>query len=328
MNQLDIVAIGDIVTDAFIKLNDAEVKDCIDHHRQELCISFGDKVPFDFVKVVPGVGNCANAAVAASRLGLQAGLVSHVGDDQFGQGDIAAMKADHVNTDYIEVQKGKKSNYHYVLWYGVERTILVKPEPYDYTWPDIQPAPRWIYLTSLGTNTENYHKQITRYLLDNPQVKLAFQPGTFQIKMGIESLRDIYARSEVFFCNVEEAQRILNTEVEDVKTLMSMIAQLGPKNVVITNGIKGAYAFDGTNNLFIPVYPHEPFERTGAGDAFSSTVTSALALDKTLAEAMTWGPINAMSVTQKIGAQEGLITQEKLLELLSKAPADYKITQI
>src|SRR4051812_37230302 len=110
-NKLDFLAIGDIVTDAFIKLSDAEVKECINHDRQELCISFGDKVPFDFVKVVAGVGNCANAAVSASRLGLSAGLVSHIGDDRYGEEDLEVMRKDHVATDYIEIQKGKKSNY-------------------------------------------------------------------------------------------------------------------------------------------------------------------------------------------------------------------------
>jgi sugar/nucleoside kinase (ribokinase family) len=84
-SHIDFLAIGDIVTDAFIKLSEAEVKECIDHERQELCISFGDKVPYDFVKVVKGVGNCANAAVAAARLGLKAGLVSNVGADQYGK---------------------------------------------------------------------------------------------------------------------------------------------------------------------------------------------------------------------------------------------------
>jgi hypothetical protein len=31
-----------------------------------------------------------------------------------------------------------------------------------------------------------------------------------------------------------------------------------------------------------------------------------------------------MSVVQYVGAQEGLLTQEKLLEYLANAPADYK----
>ena len=38
------------------------------------------------------------------------------------------------------------------------------------------------------------------------------------------------------------------------------------------------------------------------------------------AEALTWGPVNSMSVVQGIGAQKGLLTREALLSYLEKAP--------
>ena len=69
--------------------------------------------------------------------------------------------------------------------------------------------------------------------------------------------------------------------------------------------------------------PAPPVDRTGAGDSFSSTFTSALALGKDIQTALSWGPINSMSVVQHIGAQKGLLTQEKLLEYLAKAPEEY-----
>jgi ribokinase len=103
---------------------------------------------------------------------------------------------------------------------------------------------------------------------------------------------------------------------------------LGPKNIVLTDGINGAYAYDGTHAWFMPIYPHTPFERTGAGDAYASTIVSALALGKTLEDALRWAPINSMSVVQQVGAQKGLLTRQKLEEYLSKAPEDYKIKQI
>ena len=78
----------------------------------------------------------------------------------------------------------------------------------------------------------------------------------------------------------------------------------------------------------MPIYPHTPFERTGAGDAFASTIVSALALGKNLLEALPWGPINSMSVVQEIGAQKGLLTLEKLEEYLKNAPADYKLRKL
>jgi sugar/nucleoside kinase (ribokinase family) len=143
------------------------------------------------------------------------------------------------------------------------------------------------------------------------------------MKMGVDALRALYKRTTIFFCNKEEAMRILKTPETDLKTLMKMLADLGPKIVVITDGIKGAYAFDGTDTWFMPVYPQDPYERTGAGDAFASSVTAALALGLPLYEALRWGPANSAGVIQKIGAQEGLQTRKELEKMLERAPADY-----
>jgi sugar/nucleoside kinase (ribokinase family) len=101
--------------------------------------------------------------------------------------------------------------------------------------------------------------------------------------------------------------------------------KLGPKIPVITDGPNGAYAFDGQKTWFHPIYPDPapPVDRTGAGDSFASTLTSALALGLPLEQAMSWGPVNSMSVVQKIGAQEGLLPREKLEEFLRNAPENY-----
>lgn len=326
----EFIAIGDSVVDAFIRLKQAEVIDSINHATRELCITFGDKVPYEFVKVVPGVGNSANAAVSAARLGLTTAFITDIGGDQNGKDCLNVFRENNVSIKYITIHKDQETNYHYVLWYGDERTILVKHQQYPYKLPTISPAPKWIYLSSLGENSLDYHGQISNYLMEHPEVKLAFQPGTYQMKFGVSALKDIYTRSEIFFCNLEESQRILNTEEKDIKKLLQGVAHLGPKKVVITDGPKGAYAYDGTTFWFMPLYPDPkpPLQRTGAGDAFSSAVTVALAKGKSLEEALTWGPVNSMSVVQHIGAREGLLTEEKLLKYLRIASPDYKPKKI
>ena len=78
----------------------------------------------------------------------------------------------------------------------------------------------------------------------------------------------------------------------------------------------------------MPIYPHKPIERTGAGDAYASTLVSVLASGKNLEEALRWAGINSMSVTQYVGAQRGLLSREKIEEYLAKAPVDYKPSKI
>jgi ribokinase len=288
---------------------------------------FGDKLPFESVTVVKAVGNAPNAAVAAARLGLESALVANLGADQNGKDCLATLQHDRVITTHVRVHKGKPTNYHFVLWYDVDRTILVNHVDYDYKMPAV-PAPKWIYLTSLGASTFDYHLQIADYLEANPTVKLAFQPGTFQMKLGFKELKRIYDHTDIFFVNVEEAQRILGytSDERDIKKLLRELSEHGPKLTVITDNTNGAYMFDGDHYYHIGMYPdpRPAIERTGCGDAFASTFVSAMAMGKSPLEAFTWAPINPMSVAQFIGAQEGLLSFDQLQWWLHRAPEDYK----
>lgn len=329
MEKIDFLAVGDVVIDAFIKLKDAHVSCRVDTTACELCLRFGDKVPYENVTIIPAVGNSPNAAVSASRLGLNVGLVANVGDDKHGLDCIAQLKKENISTEFISIEKNKPTNYHYVLWYDIDRTILIKHTEFDYKFP-ILSAVSWLYLSSLADNTLPYHLEIAEFLKTNPETKLAFQPGTFQIKLGTEILKDIYAHTEIFFCNLEEAEKILNTENKDVLTLSKGIKNLGPKIICISDGPNGAYLFNDNELFHIPIYPDiaTPIDRTGAGDAFASTITTALALGLSPLEAFAWGPINSMSVVQKIGAQEGLLSKEKIEEYLKNAPENYVAKKI
>ena len=324
MNQYDFIAIGDSATDAFIKLKDASVHCNIDHEKCEICLRFKDKIPYEEAYVVPAVGNAANASVAAARLGLKSALISNIGDDYFGEETIVALKKENVNAEFIAVNSGKKTNYHYVLWYGDDRTILIKHQEFDYRLPYFD-DPKWVYFSSMGENSLPFHEVLGRYMSEHPNVKLAFQPGTYQIKFGRKKLADIYKRAEVFISNKEEAQRILETTESDVKKLMNGIIKLGPKIIAVTDGTKGAYVCDGKSAWFMPPYPDQkpPYERTGAGDAFSSTFVAALCIGLRIEEALRWAPINSMSVVQYVGAREGLLTRYNLEKYLSEAPDNY-----
>ncbi len=328
-DKIDFLAIGDITTDAFIKLKDAHVHCKIDTDACELCVRFGDKVPYESVDIICAVGNSPNAAVSAARLGLKSSVLTNIGDDLNGKECLESLQKDGVNTDFAQTEKGKPTNYHYVLWYGVERTILIKHTEFDYKLPAL-PEIGWIYLSSLADNSLPYHLEIAEYLKNHPETKLAFQPGTFQMKLGTEKLKDIYARTEIFFCNLEEAERILNIQNKNIKTLVAGLHKLGPKIVSISDGPNGAYASDSTNIWFIPMYPDvgTPIDRTGAGDAFSSTFTAAIILGKTVDEALAWGPINSMSVVGCVGAQKGLLSKEQLEKYLTNAPENYKIKKL
>lgn len=331
--KYDFVAVGDIVIDAFIDLSekDARVICDADGRACQLSMNFGAKIPYKDVTIIPAVGNSPNAAVSAKRLGLKTGLYSNIGHDRDGKDCLEALRREGVATDFIVQHEGKKTNYHYVLRYGAERTILIKHEEFPYKLPLFVEPPRYLYFSSIGENSLAFHHEIAEYVTAHPETKLVLQPGTFQIRLGYEELKDLYQHTEIFFCNVEEAQQILNIEGRDVSTLLRALKKLGPKIPVITDGPKGAFALDIDDNVwFMPIYPDPgpPVDRTGAGDAFASTFTSAIALGHTVETALAWGPINSMSVVQYIGAQAGLLTTEQMAQFLKDAPPTYKAKKV
>jgi sugar/nucleoside kinase (ribokinase family) len=329
MDQFDVLSVGDIVTDDFIKLLDDEARTYADEQGKKiLAMEFGTKLPFDHREVVEGVGNASNGAVAFARLGMKTGFVTNVGGDQYGRDMIAALNKNGVDHRFVRVNPDKKSNYHFVLWYKEERTILIKHEEYDYHWPHLRPneTPRWIYFSSISEHAIPYHDQVSDWLDENPDVKLAFQPGTFQMEAGAERLKRIYQRTEVLVLNREEAVTVGGGNHDDVHDLINHLHALGPKIVVVTDGPNGAYASDGTNRFKMPLYPDPapPVDRTGAGDAFASTFVAQLAKGNTIEGALQLAPINSMSVVQKVGAQAGLLSEHEITEWLKKAPDWYK----
>lgn len=325
---MDFLAVGDIVIDDFIRLKDAHVTCRIDNTACEICMRWGDKIPFEFAKTVPAVGNSANAAVSAARLGLKAGLRAYVGEDVHGQDCIAQLLREGVDATYVEKQAGKHTNYHYVLWFMSQRTILVKHEAFDYALPALPDGPKWLYLSSLGENSLPYHHMWAEQLKRWPGTKLAFQPGTYQMQFGTEALKDIYARADIVFCNKEEAEKILGKDAgTDIKELLEGMRALGPKTVLITDDTRGAYCQTADKRYHVPRYPdpRPPYEITGAGDAHASGTVAALALGLPLEDALLWGAANASAVLQKIGAQEGLPTRAELEAAIANPPAPFAL---
>lgn len=329
--KYDFVSFGDIVIDAFIRLKDAHVTCKINNTDCELCMKFGQKIPFESVEEVFAVGNGPNAATAAIRLGLQSTAVCNVGDDRNGADCVTTLEKEGMKTEFIHSHPGIKTNYHYVLMYGTERTILVKHEKFPYKLPAFSEPPKWFYLTSLPLETLEYQLEIARYAKANG-VKLAFQPGTFQIKLGKEKLKEVYEASDIFFCNKEEAQQILETpDEQDMKNLLKGMKALGPKLPVITDGPKGSYVLEEDGTAYhVPMYPDPapPQNRTGAGDATASTTVAYIIKEMTPREALMRGTINAASVVQHIGAQKGLLHEDELNQWYDKRPADFVATAL
>lgn len=310
----DIISIGDATLDVFVVLHEASVLCSLQKDACQLCLSYADKIPVEKVTRLIG-GNAANNAVGSSRLGLKSGFYSIVGNDETGRQIIETIKKEKVACDYVHVDKKQESNYSVVLSHKGERTILVYHLDRTYAMPKFKPT-TWFYLTSMGKNHWEFHVKLLAHV-KKTGAQLAFNPGTHQLKQGLEKLKPLLALTTVLFVNKEEAQKLVGA-IADMKELLVALKRVGPKVVVITDGDNGSYAHDGVAFWKCGITDTSVVERTGAGDAFATAFVAAMIHGKNIPEAMQWGTMNSASVITKVGPQPGLLTKTQMQAWLKK----------
>ena len=313
----DVIAVGDTTQDIFLKMTDASLQCDLDGKNCRLCFDYADKIPVDQKTDIPAVGNAANHAIGIARMGLRSTIYTVVGDDEQGHRSKKVFEENAVDTRYIAFDKDHGTNLSIVINFRDERTIFVYHEPRTYDLPDIESS-KWMYLTSAsGVGVELLHEQVLHYLDKYPETLLAFNPGTYQMKLGLEKLKPLLKRTKLLFLNREESARVLGIETRDIPTLFKGFHDIGVECMVITDGPAGAYLSDGKSINFQGIFAGEAVERTGAGDAYGSGFLSAVLHGKNLIEAMSWGNANSTSVVQYIGAREGLLSVEKVEKLIN-----------
>lgn len=318
--NLDLLSIGDASLDVYLSPTETETLCNIDEKDCYICFSYGDKIPVKTLSFSVG-GNAANNAVGAVRLGVKAGLVLTVGDDDIGQRIVKKVQEEGVDTTFVIQQPATSSNYSTIVNYSGERTIFVYHAPRSYEFPISLPKVPWVYLTSMGESFRPFYNHFISWKRLNPDIKLAFNPGSYQLRAGIDALKDVFSLTYAVFVNRKEAEGLTNFGESQgkEKDLLKAISDLGPKISIVTDGGNGSYIYDGTRFVKAAVMPVDAYERTGAGDAFGSGCLSALIKGKTLEEALLWGTLNSASVIGYTGSQRGLLKEPEMDEWLERA---------
>ncbi len=312
--SLDIISVGDATLDIFIRVSEASVIYSDDHLSGLLCFNYSDKIPIERLDRTVA-GNAANNAVGSARLGLKTAFHSILGDDETGHAVVETMKREGVSLKLLRVDKKRPSNYSVVINYKAERTILTHSEPRTYIALKL-PVSEWIYYTAIGKNHERLERDIVSHA-KKTATKLAYNPGTNQLREGMKRIGPTLAVTSVLFVNKEEAQLLVGRQ-QSMGALLGALRATGPKIVVITDGPHGSNVYDGVDMYSMGVFPVKPVEMTGAGDSFATAFLAALHYGVPVHEALRWGAANAASVITKIGPQAGLLHLPELKRMLTR----------
>ena len=331
--RFDLICVGDVAVDVYLTVSESDAAVEAGVRGRRLVLPFGGKVACDVTATVAAGGNSSNVAVACARLGLRVALAAYAGADPAGREAVDALHAEGVDASLVRLDPLVPTNRNFVIRVGHERTILVHHEQHECHWPHLRPSevPAWLFLSSVGRDAHEYEDQIADWLEENPDVSLAFEPGTLQIARGAQALARLYRRASLVVCNREEAATLTAGSAADPPVeLLDRMLGLGPGRVVITDGSAGAFGTDGTRYLEVPVFPDDAdvVDRTGAGDAFAGALVAVVASGGTLEDALARATVNSMRVVQQVGSQAGLLRRSALEDILAGAPPGYGVRDL
>lgn len=311
----ELLVIGDASIDQYMLIDTPDSFIDPKTNQKEICFIHGTKIPVKNFRATIA-GNVTHVGLGAQKLGIQTAIYTELGDDDNANKVIEAFKKEGIDTKLCKKNKNTNTNVHTIISSEGERTIFSYHKPRDYKLDfETLPKPKWIFYTSLADGFEPFQAKLVEYLKANPEIALAFNPGTLQIRKGVDNLKNILQTTNVLFVNRQEA-KILSDSTDKCSQgdIHKKLQKLGPKLTVVTDGAKGSSAHDGKNlfELTAPTLDFDIIDKTGAGDAYSAAFLAALHYKRPLREAMKWGNINSANTLRFVGGIKGLQTKEEI----------------
>ncbi len=318
--MFNVLTIGDAVIDTNVFLDDATLECEHGEKNCQLCLNYyASKIPLSNSWQSLG-GNAANVAMATAKLGLTSSILTSVGDDANGKMIADELEKEFVNTDFLNFDKKIKTRYSVILNFKNERTILSYHQKREYDFPDNFPQADWIYYTSLSEGYEDLQEKLLQFLNKHKSVRLAYNPGSIQLQ-SLDLVREVLSYTDILIVNLEEAEKILNKNLDqekNIRVLISELVGLGAKETIITNGREGAWAGNNNGIWHCASFPVEVVSKTGAGDAFSAAYLAARFYDHDIATALSWGIADSCAAISSSGPEKNLLNKKEISKMISK----------
>jgi ribokinase len=309
----DVICVGGANIDVFIttKSKDVEIEKV--HAHEDVCLPIGAKILIDTLTTDTG-GSGVNTATAFSRLGLKTAVVSKLGEDM--NADLVLTKLKKEKIDFLGVKAPGHTGYSVILsGLHKNRTILTFKgnnnllTTRDISWKKLKT--KWFYFGTLLGQSWKTQCAIAQYAKKNG-INLLFNPSLYLAEKGMKFLKPILDACTILVLNKEEAEALTG-----MKTYTKQILQRLQEHVpivVITDGPRGALAYNGIE--FHGIVPKDVpiVDTTGAGDSFASAFLAALVAGQDIPTALKWGAAEANSVIQYFGATNILLNRKQIIQ--------------
>lgn len=330
--MFDVVTFGSATVDIFVESDKAHVVNVrgVEGELDLYCLKYGEKVEIDHSAFEIG-GGAVNTAACFSRLGLKTAAAIKIGTGANSKTVFECLQKNNIAEDFVMQTDEERTGFSIILTsFEGDRTVLahrganitIKSSDIDF---EKLKSTKWIYCAPLNSKYENVLQPIADFAASNG-IKIAHNLGGRALDKTLEELTPILKNINILSLNAQEATKITGIEQkynkeknilinDDIKEMLKTLKQYIKDIVLITDGKKGAYAYDGTKFYYAPIYPTQRVSSLGAGDAFASTFCASCIMGKDVLTALELASINSGYVVTYYGAQEGLLTLDKLLQI-------------
>ena len=337
-----VITIGSATMDVFVECDDANIVSVCSKHKNSDFMSYPYGAKIDITTFSSKVGGGGvNTACNFGNLGFETAAIFKIGKDIYSEGIFDAFKNRSVDLSNIIQDENSSTGFSIILVsFQGDRTVLahrganaqIREDEINYK--AIEEADL-LYVAPLNGESNKVLEPIVDYAHKHG-TKICFNAGTTSIKRGFEHIKTILKSAHIVVMNKEEATMTTGIQVrpdtktekfshdlihKDIKKMLMTLKVMDYQIIVITDGGKGAYAYDGKKIYFCPVFNSPVVSTLGAGDAFASTFCGALArTNHDVGRSLMYASVNSASVVSQFGATEGLITFEQIESRLEQNP--------
>jgi len=308
----DVITCGSAVVDVFVTTHTDNV---LFHGRKEIAYPLGTKILIKEKHVMVGGGG-TNTAASFSRIGLKTAFLGCLGKD--GDADYILNSLKKEKIEFIGYQTDKfQTGYSVILdSQNDDRTILTYKganNELDYSKIKI-PKTKWIYSSSLVEKSYNTLVKIASYA-NKHGIKFAFNPSSYQAKLGLKKLSGVLKCVDLLVFNKEEAQELTGIKADYHVLIKKIIPHLDKEAIlIITDGSRGAVLYNSKTKQILRMIPPKVkvCETTGAGDSFASTYLAYHIMGKNDKVCLIAAMENAKSIISHLGGKNNLLSRSEL----------------
>jgi 2-dehydro-3-deoxygluconokinase len=260
----------------------------------------------------------SNCAIGLARLGYSVAWVSRLGCDPFGARVLKTIRGEGVDVSRVQMcdsaptglmfKEPGAGNKTRVFYYRRQSAAAaLRSEQFDSL------SAKYLFVTGITPALSDSNRELTFELVERFRTagtKVAFDPNMRFRLWSASAARIVFLelarKCDILIPSLAEAEIMTGLKEVEGESLLDALVSLGPPQVVLKAGDKGAWYADGAERGFCPCHPVPEIDPVGAGDAFCAGLLSGLLDGQPFRDAVARGAALGAFCVSTFGDYQGL----------------------